>query len=216
MLEQARAPQSAQAWPPTRRDRAAADHGGGCSRGASACRARGARGHDGRVHVVHAGADVARVAVLGQRAQHLVAAARVLNRQHVGVQAVDRLRAPPATVETTPQTLPLHKRRAARSARARARSPSPTLSPARALACPARSWTRPAALACSLAHRTASGRAARLQHAQPAPSLHARHKSACGGAACPPACGPDAARGLSRRGAPRARARTCRMSANSE
>ncbi len=51
-----------------------------------------ARGHDGGVDVVDSGADVAAVAVLGQSAQHLIARPRVLDRQHVSVQAVDRLR----------------------------------------------------------------------------------------------------------------------------
>ena len=45
--------------------------------------------HDGGVHVVDAGAEVAGVAVLGQRDDHLVARARVLDRKHVGVEAVD-------------------------------------------------------------------------------------------------------------------------------
>ena len=39
--------------------------------------------------VIDAGPDVAGVVVPGQRLDHLVAAARVLDRQHVRVQAID-------------------------------------------------------------------------------------------------------------------------------
>ena len=53
--------------------------------------AGGARGHDWGVDIVHPGADIAAVAVLGKSAQHLIARARILNRQHVRIQAINCL-----------------------------------------------------------------------------------------------------------------------------
>lgn len=43
------------------------------------------------MHIVHAWPQVAAVPVLGQRHQHLVATAAVLDGQHIGIQAVNGL-----------------------------------------------------------------------------------------------------------------------------
>ena len=63
----------------------------GLANGGKSKRIGSARGHDGGVNIVDAGSDVAAVAVLGQSAQHLIAGARVLDRQHVSIQAVNGL-----------------------------------------------------------------------------------------------------------------------------